>query len=279
MFRGDKEEGVKEGREGEKDRRDGIFLPDTQSYFWCLKQLCRIPWWNLEAHASKMNKGCWWEDGAEGHTVWTVTVVRVSRTFSQLPSQVYSSLHCWYFLNGSQSWEFRIHFVSSSYTITALSGKLFLVELMIRSNSYGSINLKWWEAFSMLFKMLVGVVWSPSRITDFGFKILITDFRLLCPNCCILLNCGQQFLSPFESPWRKQDYDLSRNTKAVFGFGLAHAKSKNKTVCSGKWSKMQIEPEALILLKMLAKASFLTMNFPTILSRGSQEGGVRQLGA
>lgn len=65
----------------------------------------------------------------------------------------------------------------------------------------------------------------------------------------------------------------------MFGFGLAHAKSKNKTVCSGKENKMQMEPKALILLKMLAKAFFLTMNFPTILSRVSQEGGVRQLGA
>lgn len=131
----------------------------------------------------------------------------------------------------------------------------------------------------MSFKMLVGVIWCPSRIADFGFKILITDFCLLCPNHCILLNCGQQFLSPFESPWRKQDWDLSRNTKAVFGLGLAHAKSKNKTVCSGKYSRIQMEPGALILFKMLAKASFLTMKFPTILSRGSQEGGVRQLGA
>lgn len=146
MFGGDKEEGVKGGREGEKEGREGIFLPDTQSYFWFLKQLCRIPWWNLETQSSKMKKGCWWENGAEGHMVWTVTVVKVSRTFNQLPSQVYFSLHCWYFLNSSQSWEFGIqgrHFISSSYIITALSSKLFLVELIIRSNSYGSINLKW----------------------------------------------------------------------------------------------------------------------------------------
>ncbi|EPY76005.1 hypothetical protein CB1_001525007 [Camelus ferus] len=51
----------------------------------------------------------------------------------------------------------------------------------------------------------------------------------------------------------------TRNTQAVFGFGLAHANSKNKTVCSGKQCKKQMKPEATILSKVLANASLLTM--------------------
>lgn len=80
--------------------------------------------------------------------------------------------------------------------------------------------------------MLVGIVQSPSEITDFWFSSLLRTFvfQIIALSGIVVINFSA-LLSHCDA---NRTVIYLETPKLYLTSGLAHANSKNKTMCSGK---------------------------------------------